>query len=542
LRQLEVDTRGETPTPAPDVPHARRGGQITLLADAPPEHLDPAQTYIGTTLAVALALFHRTLTGYLEDPDGGPRRLVGDLATNAGRTDDGGRTWTYVLRDGLQFADGTPITSRDVAHAIARSFSTGGSDGPQFIQQALDPERIYRGPYVDGVPAPGVSTPDERTIVFCLPEARPEFPFLATTTTTTPVPPDRDTREHYESTWLATGPYRVREQVVGEHLVLERNPFWNPASDPIRRAYVDEIRWQFGVDRATQTARLIAPAADDETAIATFDVAHDQMQRVLATPELLRRVIAGPTAYLQYVYINTRRVRDVEVRQALNYAFDRGTCVQLVGGIAAAEPATTILAPSVPGYRPHDVFPSGPNGDPLRARELLVGKDIVPLTFAYPDTAANVPVAQSVKTALESAGFEIVLKPVDKSAFYSRMGCADNDADLIFGIWGPDFPDASGVFDVLFRGDRLNHSGNMNLSYFDEASITARIDRLSREPDRVAVAEQYGRLDRDLMAEHAPVIPVYYKRQFTLFGPAVGGLFLSAQYFVPNLTRVHVVR
>ena len=131
---------------------------------------------------------------------------------------------------------------------------------------------------------------------------------------------------------------------------------------------------------------------------------------------------------------------------------------------------------------------------------------------------------------------------MDKSAFYSRMGCEDNDADLIFGIWGPDFPDASGVFDVLFRGDRLSRSGNMNLSYFDEASITARIDRLSREADRVAVAEQYGCLDRDLMAEHAPVIPVYYKRQFTLFGPAVSGLFLSAQYFVPNLTRVHVVR
>ncbi|MCX3061839.1 ABC transporter substrate-binding protein [Streptomyces beihaiensis] len=537
---FEIDHQGLAPTPAPEVPAARRGGRVVLLADAPPEHVDPAQMYIGTTLGVATGLFHRTLTGYIESHDGGPRRLVGDLATDTGRSTDGGRTWTYTLREGLRFEDGTPITSHDVAHAIARSFGPNGVYGPQFVQQALDPERGYRGPEQDGPYAPGVSTPDDRTLVFELSEATPGFPFFATTTTTTPVPRDRDTGADYETSWLSTGPYRVRESRPGRHILLERNPHWDPATDPIRHQYPDEVLWEFGVARDRQTERLLVPVGRDRCAVATFDVSEERVAEVEADPGLLARVVSGPSAYLQYVYVNTRRVTDVDVRRALNYAFDKGTCVRLAGGSAGAERAGTILAPMVPGHRAEDVYPSGEHGDPLKAKELLAGKELRPLVFAYPDTVPNAPVAPAVKAALEAAGFEIELRPVDKASFYSLMGEADNDCDLIYGVWGPDFPDASGVFDVLFRGDRLTRSGNMNLSYFDDPEITAEIAALAQEPDRTAAARRYADLDRRLMAEHAPVVPVYYKRQFTLYGPGVGGLFLSAQYFVPNLTRMYV--
>lgn len=536
--QLEIDHLGATPAPAPEVPGARPGGRVTILADAAPEHVDPTQMYIGTTLGVATGLFHRTLTGYIESYDGGPRKLVGDLATDTGRSTDGGLTWTYTLREGLRFSDGTPITSYDVAHAVARSFGPNGVYGPQFIQQALDPQRSHDGS--EGAPAPGVSTPDPRTIVFALAEPTPGFPFYGTTTTTTPVPRDRDTGVDYETSWLATGPYRVKEYAPGEHYLLERNPHWDPATDPIRHQYPDEILWEFGVPRDRQTERLLDPAGQDRFALATFDVAEDKVAAVQADPQLRARVIAGPSAYLQYVYINTRRVTDVDVRRALNYAFDRDTCVALAGGEAGAEPSTTILAPMTPGHRQYDAYPAGPGGDPVKAKELIAGKSLRPLVFAYPDTVPNAPVAPAVKTALEAAGFEIELRPVDKGAFYSLMGDAETDGDLIYGVWGPDFPDASGVFDVLFRGDRLTRQGNMNLSYFDDAEITAEIAALSQAADRAAVAEDYAELDRRLMTEHAPVIPVYYKRQFTLFGPGLGGLFLSAQYFVPNLTRVHV--
>ncbi|MER7845960.1 ABC transporter substrate-binding protein [Kitasatospora sp. NPDC096077] len=539
-QRLVIDHQGAATAPASEVPGARRGGSVTLLADAPPEHMDPAQTYIGTTLAVATAFFHRALTGYVEDPDNGVLTLVGDLATDAGRTLDGGLTWTYTLRDGLAFEDGTPISSADVAHAVARSFSELGDYGPQFIQRALDPERTYRGPGQDGRPAPGVTTPDARTIVFRLSEPYPDFPFFAATTTTTPVPADRAPGAEYETTWLSTGPYRRKEEQPGEYILLERNPHWSPASDPIRRQYVDEVRWEFGVDRTAQTERLAEPTEADATSIATTDVAPADILAIQVDPRKLERVLDGPTAYAMYVYINTQRVPDPDVRRALIYAFDRDSYVEAAGGPAAAEPATTILAPLLPGYRPYDAYPTGPNGDPEKAKQLLAGKEVPKLRYAFQDIAPLRKLAPVVKTGLERAGFEIELVPVDRAAYYSTVGRRDTDVDLIWGVWGPDFPDPAGVMDVLFRGDRLAETGNMNLSYFDDPEISRRLAALGKETDRSAAAQGYAELDREIMTEHAPLIPVFYKRQFSLVGPQVGGLFISSLYSFPNLTRVHV--
>ncbi|GAA3055837.1 ABC transporter substrate-binding protein [Kitasatospora albolonga] len=540
-QRLVIDHQGVVTAPAPEVPGARPGGTVTLLADAPPEHMDPAQTYIGTTLAVATALFHRSLTGYVEDPEGGVLTLVGDLATNAGRTDDGGLTWTYTLREGLAFSDGTPIGSADVAHAVARSFSELGDYGPQFIQRALDPERTYRGPGPDGRPAPGVTTPDDRTIVFRLAEPYPDFPFFAATTTTTPVPADRAPGAEYETEWLSTGPYRRGESVPGEYFVLERNPHWSPATDPIRRQYVDRIRWEFGVDRTAQTRRLAEPDADDATSIATTDVAPADILSVQIDPEKLSRVLDGPTPYAQYVYINTQRVTDLDVRRALIYAFDRESYVEAAGGSAAAEPATTVLAPMMPGHQPYDAYPAGPNGDVERAKRLIEGKEVPVLRYAFQDIAPLRKLAPVVKTALERAGFRIELVPVDRAAYYSTVGRRDTDVDLIWGVWGPDFPDPAGVMDVLFRGDRITATGNMNLSYFDVPDISRRLAELGKETDRAAAAAGYAEIDREIMTDHAPLIPVFYKRQFSLVGPEVGGLFVSALYSFPNLTRVHVL-
>jgi peptide/nickel transport system substrate-binding protein len=251
-------------------------------------------------------------------------------------------------------------------------------------------------------------------------------------------------------------------------------------------------------------------------------------------------VLSGPTAYVQYIYINTRRVTDLTVRRALNYAFDRAAYIAAAGGASAADPGSTILAPLIPGHRLYDAYRAGPAGDPARAAELIAGLDVPELRYGFPDIAPLRQIAPVVKESLERAGFRIALTPLDKTAYYSTVGRRDTDMDLIWGVWGPDFPDAAGVLDVLFRGDRIAEVGNMNLSYFDDPAINARLDRLAKEPDRVAAAAEYAAIDEELMTEHAPLIPVFYKRQFSLHGPTVDGLFLSSLYSFPHLTRVHV--
>jgi len=125
---INLDTEGKAPVPAPEVPGAKKGGTITWLQEGAPEHLDPGQIYVSDALDVSTHLLFRTLTAYIEpSKEGDPLQLVGDLATNAGETKDGGKTWTYHLRAGTKFEDGTAITSKDIAYGIARSCTKYGA-------------------------------------------------------------------------------------------------------------------------------------------------------------------------------------------------------------------------------------------------------------------------------------------------------------------------------------------------------------------------------------------------------------------------------
>ncbi|WP_020520261.1 ABC transporter substrate-binding protein [Catelliglobosispora koreensis] len=527
-----IDFAGATPTPAPGVPGATTGGRLTWLQEYAPAHFDPQQIY--DIIDVSTQLFHRTLTGYLEDPGGGPMRLVGDLATNAGVTSDGGRTWTYHLRPDLKFDDGTAITSSDIAYGIARSFSEQGLYGPHYLQLALDPSGTYSGPYGGQELPPRVSTPDAATIVFTFAQPHPEFPYLAAFPTTTPVPKGKDTRENYDRTWLASGPYQRIAEEPGVSLTLGRNPHWDPASDPIRHQYADTIHFDWTADRATQTQRVIAAAGDDAGAVMTANVAADQIANVQASPALMARVLAGATPLVKYININTERVPDVSIRRALNYAFSRAELIAAQGGSAVAAPATTILAPTVPGHLAYDAYPTNVS----KAKRLLQGRK-PSLSYCFPSTPDDEFQAGVIKAGLQAAGFRITLAPLDATSYWGLVGSRANTCDLIYSAWVADFPDGDATLRVLLDGNLIRDEGNINFSLFDDACVNEELEYLATLTDRTAAATRYGALDREIMREHAPLIPTVHSKSFLLHGPAVGGTFLSGLTGRPNLANAY---
>jgi peptide/nickel transport system substrate-binding protein len=370
---IVVDTKGTAPAPAPAIPNARSGGTIFWLEDGAPEHLDPQQIYVADSLTIE-TLLYRHLTNYIEDPNGGSLKLVGDLATNAGESSNGDKTWTYHLRDGIKFEDGTPVTSKDVAYGIARSFGKYGPQGPQYLQSALNPKRDWT-PDKGDVP-PGVTLPDDKTIVFNFDSPHAEMPYLVAEPTSAPVPKAKDDGARYEADFVSSGPY-MRDGSYDQttKLTLKKNPNWDPRTDPIRHQYADKFVFDFnGGNRDVMTQRLIAGQGDDRTALSTYVVAQANIAQVQGDPNLMKRIGAGPTPFVSYANINTSRVTDVKVRQALNWAFDRGAMVTAVGGSAVAGPATWIEAPVVPGWKDYDAYKSADgHGDVDKAKSLLAG-------------------------------------------------------------------------------------------------------------------------------------------------------------------------
>jgi peptide/nickel transport system substrate-binding protein len=523
---LSPDSRA----PAPAVPGAKPGGTITVLLNSPFEHLDPARTYISRAQLTNL-LLQRTLTSFRHRADG-KLELVGDLATDTGQPAEGGRVWTYKLREGLRFEDGSAITSADVAYGIARSFSPELPDGPTWLQQWLadsaDFRSRYSGPY-DGGPAmaPGVSTPDRRTVVLRFARPRPDVPFAVALGNTTPVPRSRDTREQYDRQPVATGPYRIERYDRASELVLVRNPYWVSATDPIRTAYPDRFVYVFGQTPAVATERILAAHGADRAAVSLERVPSELLLTVAADNALAAHATVGTTPYVAYLKINTERVTDIAVRRALNCAFNRDGYIKTIGGLGIATPATTILSPIVAGYQDYNAYDCGPTGDPARAREML-GNRRIPLRYGYRDGDQGPAVAAFLKTSLAKAGFDLITLPIDPTAYFSTVRTRDNGLDIYVHTWGADWPTGEAVLPILLDGRTIAARGNSNTSYFSDTFVNSEIDRIDSIGDLTSAARAWGALDEAIMRDHAPLVPVYYDRTLSLNGARVGGLRLHA--------------
>ncbi|WDZ82686.1 ABC transporter substrate-binding protein [Micromonospora cathayae] len=527
--------------PAPAVEGARRGGTVTVLQNADFEHLDPARTYVNRAQMTS-GLFQRSLTGYQEDGSG-ELKVVGDLATDPGKDVDGDcKVWQYTLRDGLKYEDGSPVTSKDVAYGVARSFAPNLNEGPKYIQQWLYPGGVYnatyRGPYDGGKATPdGVETPDDRTIRFTFAEPHCDMPYAAALATTVPVPAAKDTRENYDLRPFSSGPYKVRSYQRDVALELERNPHWDPATDPLRTAYPDAYRFSFGLEAAQAAERLVADAPADQASITWEDVPPAVLSRTTSGP-VAERVIKGPTQYTWTLTINTQRVTDLNVRKALNYAVDKDAMLKAIGGQAAGSPATTLMSPTTAGWRAYDVFGAPVTGDPQKAKELLAGKT-PSLVLAYANTELRTQQAEAIRKTLTERGFTITTKALDSSSYYDEIGRKDNPYDLYLSGWGADWPTGSTVIPPVYDGREIAPEGNNNLSYVDDPGVSAEIDRIRRLP----AAEQdaaWMALDQKIMRELAPVVPCYYDATYELRGSKVGNAFLSDAFGVIQVNTLFV--
>jgi peptide/nickel transport system substrate-binding protein len=121
--------------PTGDEPAAIEGGTLTIYTTAEDVSFDPASSQ---NLAITtLGLNARRLTTWKVSPDAATE-VVPDLATDTGTPSDDGKTWTFTLKDGLAFEDGTPITSEAVKYGLERSFATELSGGLTYHKAVLE--------------------------------------------------------------------------------------------------------------------------------------------------------------------------------------------------------------------------------------------------------------------------------------------------------------------------------------------------------------------------------------------------------------------
>ncbi|MEE4541438.1 protein kinase [Streptomyces sp. V4-01] len=174
-------------------PSTAKGGTLRLVATDPPLNLlDPAATYEQPAWNVQ-RLFLRKLVDYVPAPGAAGRTVVPDLATDTGKVSSDGLTWTFHLKPGVKYQDGSPITSMDVKYGVERTFARDVfPGGPSYFPELLDEGQHYPGPYEDGDPTElglkSVATPDAATISFTLAKPFADFRYVLALSVGAPVP------------------------------------------------------------------------------------------------------------------------------------------------------------------------------------------------------------------------------------------------------------------------------------------------------------------------------------------------------------------
>ncbi|WP_324787491.1 ABC transporter substrate-binding protein [Streptomyces sp. H51] len=523
--------------PAAEVKGAKAGGTMEVLQRDSFAHLDPGQIYVSDEMALS-QLIHRGLTGYkATSDDGKSHEVVGDLATDSGTTTDGGKTWKYTLKDGVKFADGTPITSKDVRQTFERLFAPFINQGPSYIQQWLADSTDYRkllkdGPYKGKhLPDSVMETPDDKTIVFHFKTAHPDLPYALAMSGYSVVSAKSDTKEKYDKKPMTSGPYKIQSFKSGKSMVLVKNTNWDAKTDPIRHQYVDQFNIQFNQQYEQSTKALLADTGADQTGV-SFSNAVDagNLSKVLADPKLKSRIVSGYQPYVGQMNINMAKpeLKDINVRKAIAYALPVTPFVRAYGGTDAMEVAGGLLSPTVSGYdASFDPFgkKEKPAGDPAKAKELLkkAGKLNMKLTFAYINTNEGQQYSTAMAAGLKKAGFNVQRQEIPAESYYDQVSKVNNSYDIFHTAWGADWPSASTVLPPLYDG-RLIADGSQNYSQVNDPHVNSEIDRINKITDPVKSAAEWEKLDKYLLTKVVNEVPTAYYKQTQIAGSKVGGL------------------
>ncbi|MFF9345078.1 ABC transporter substrate-binding protein [Streptomyces sp. NPDC014773] len=511
----------------------QKGGTLTVLSNQDFTHLDPARNWVMPDMDFGTRLLYRTLVTYRAAPGAGGSELVPDLAEDLGTPSDGARTWTFRLKPGLKYEDGTPITAQDIKHNVERSFSPDLPGGPDYAARYLAGAEGYQGP-ARGRHLDSVKTPDARTIVFELRKPFAEFPFAATLPTFAPVPPKRDEGARYDNRPFSSGPYKIESYARDKRMVLVRNTHWDPASDSVRKAYPDRIVVTMGLKGNQIDDRLIASSGGDASAVSWAQVRPESLSKVLTKADVRARMLAESSSCTEMLQMHTGRAPfdDLKVRQAVQWALDREAIVTAAGGPAVTDASSAAMPGSLfTGGKQPDTLKIPLAGDPEKAKRLLgeAGKAdglSTRLTVSSGDKA----IGEAIQQALGKAGIKVTVETVDPSAFYDTIGDTENRTDLVYTGWCPDFPSGATFLPFVFDGRFIKEKGNSgNHSLFKDDATMKRMDEIAAMTDGAAAHKAWQELDARILAQ-APVAPGAMKRRSLLVGTNVAGAYGHASW------------
>jgi peptide/nickel transport system substrate-binding protein len=562
--------------PGTGTPH--RGGTLNMLGVGDVDFMDYNISYY-TIGYLGQRMWVRGLYAYPAIP-GHTTTPAPDLATAAPVISNGGKTYTVTIRTGAMW-DTSPfrqVTAADAELGLKRACNPAQPFGglPDFINLIKGYAQFCAGfakvkptvpaikSYIEthnisGVVAKGL------TISYTLTQPASYFADELTLDPFNPAPIESlnylpGSAASFQHT-IADGPYRVQTYVPARKIVFVRNPAWKASTDPIRKAYVNQIN-------VTETGNAITNQTQLQTNSASASMEWDSFPPVASVPGLVQQMEhgsknfnLGPT-YSTNPYIvfnqvspnNKSALTKLAVRQAISYAIDRAHLIQDLNGATLSPPLTHILPNGINGaqYVPKNFNPYP--YDPSKAKSMLAAAGYphgLTLKFLYrPASTASVKIYQTLQADLAKVGIKLVGVGVPTADFYVKYLEVPSVAkrgvwDLALAGWGPDWygDAATSFFKPLFYGPPSYPPVGSNFGFYNNPSVNAQITKAASEGNAVTAGHMWAQIDMEVTKAAAiypitqPLQPLYHASYVhnAVYVPAIQefdptNVWLSAPY------------
>ncbi len=501
--------------PALSQAKAASGRTLRVVSSYDVDYMDPALAYeplSGQLLYASCA----TLLTYPEESGPASTELVPEVAASLPTVSQGGRTYTFTIRKGFEFAppSNQPVTAQTFKYTIERTLSPIMKNPVVSEFEDIVGAKAYiagKAKHLAGVVVNG----DKLIIHLIVPQA--DLPMLLAQPFFCSVPMDTPLNPGGVRVIPSAGPYTTASYVPGEGIVLVRNP--NYHGDRAHRFARIEV-----------SVNVPSARAVSEVEHGKADYAVDGEITAAEAPGLAARYGPGspaarhghqqyfvmPESQLDFYLLNTHQplFSHRRLRLAVSYAINRDALARLgdMHTTLADRPTDTYLPPGIPGHRDGNVLPLTP--DLAKARQLAKGFAGSKVVLFTCDRDACGDQAHVISTDLAAIGLRVVVRTFSVPEIYKLYNLPGEHYDMGLVWWGADYPDPYDFLNLLLEGDS-------DLPSFRDPAFRRRLSAAARLSgvDRYLV---YAKLDQQLVAKAAPWVAFGNSSTHELFSARVG--------------------
>jgi peptide/nickel transport system substrate-binding protein len=483
------------------------GGTATVLMGTPPDSLDPGLGFT-TQSYEATWITYTGLVTYAHASGEAGTKLIAGVAESLPTVSSDGKTYTFQLRKGLVYSNGTPVKASDFTHTIERAIKLGWGDKSFLTENIVGGEEFDKGKAstITGIQA------DDASGKITVKLVAPYGPFLNVLAFPAAglVPGSTPMKSLPNSPPPGVGPYEIESVVPNKSFSLVRNPHFSSSTIPGVPTGHMEVNVKIVSNNQSEAEQVLGNTAD------VFDYSDAIPPTLLSQVEsqAAGRYAKEPTVSGEYFFLNVKSkpFNSPLVREAVNYAIDRRALERLDSGML--DPGCFFLPVGMPGH-PSSACPYGdPNAAPnmAKAKELVRQSGLAgtAVTVWGGSRAPHKEFVDYYAGLLNELGFKVSEKIVADAQYFSTVGNLSTGAQTGWLSFSQDFPNPIDFYQLLDAKSILP-TENHNLSQVDDPHIQSELASLAPVPSSQlgSVLSRWQALD-EYTAQKAYMAPFGY--------------------------------